>query len=255
MPTCSCPHCGRSGIPFEMHEAHSRLQCAKCDGFFTPLGGPVQTPRRQASPGTIRFACPTCRATLNAPLNSAERQVSCPKCKRALIVPKPPSPKPAPVAATGVLLADDEIGFSPNIEPPDVRGSPAIAESVNSPSATAHKPGYEETPRPGKVLTIGILLIVAGGVAILGFLGNLILVPIFALVWPGTYYALVTGILAIIKGCRLVAGNARAARSSTVMSVLMIVNIINCNVVCLVLGIICLVFSSDSEVKRYFHGH
>ena len=44
MPTCSCPHCGRTGIPFEMREAHSVLECAKCGGFFTPLGGPV-TPR------------------------------------------------------------------------------------------------------------------------------------------------------------------------------------------------------------------
>lgn len=45
MPSCSCPHCGRKNIPFEMHEAESVLQCAKCNGFFTPLGGKVEYPK------------------------------------------------------------------------------------------------------------------------------------------------------------------------------------------------------------------
>jgi hypothetical protein len=39
--TCSCPHCGRAGIPFEMHEAHTVCECARCGGKFTPLGGAV----------------------------------------------------------------------------------------------------------------------------------------------------------------------------------------------------------------------
>src|SRR5260370_5152004 len=44
MPVCSCPHCGRKNIPFEMHEAESPVQCAKCDGLFTPLGGKLESP-------------------------------------------------------------------------------------------------------------------------------------------------------------------------------------------------------------------
>jgi len=39
MPFCSCPHCGRTNIRFEMHEAECAVQCAKCNGFFSPLCG------------------------------------------------------------------------------------------------------------------------------------------------------------------------------------------------------------------------
>lgn len=41
MPFTSCPHCGRKQIPFELHEAHTVLVCARCDGRFTPIGGAV----------------------------------------------------------------------------------------------------------------------------------------------------------------------------------------------------------------------
>jgi hypothetical protein len=41
MLTCSCPHCGRRDISFEIHEAHTVYECAQCGGKFTPLGGAV----------------------------------------------------------------------------------------------------------------------------------------------------------------------------------------------------------------------
>src|SRR5437868_4782731 len=40
MPTVNCPHCGRA-IPFELHELDMVIECARCDGRFTPGGGPV----------------------------------------------------------------------------------------------------------------------------------------------------------------------------------------------------------------------
>lgn len=41
-PSCSCPHCGRTGIPFKPADAHTVFECAKCGGKFTPMGGAVQ---------------------------------------------------------------------------------------------------------------------------------------------------------------------------------------------------------------------
>jgi hypothetical protein len=41
MPSTNCPHCGRTGIPFELHEAHTVFECAKCGGKFTPMDGAV----------------------------------------------------------------------------------------------------------------------------------------------------------------------------------------------------------------------
>jgi hypothetical protein len=68
MPFCSCPHCGRTGIPFELHEAHTVLTCAKCEGRFTPAGGAVveapvryEAPVRQESP-QFGFQCPFCKS-------------------------------------------------------------------------------------------------------------------------------------------------------------------------------------------------
>jgi hypothetical protein len=40
-PTCSCPHCGRQDIPFAVQEANTVFQCAKCGGYFTPMGGAI----------------------------------------------------------------------------------------------------------------------------------------------------------------------------------------------------------------------
>src|SRR5438093_12492557 len=47
---CSCPHCGRTGIPFELSDAHTVFECRQCGGKFTPLDGAVAEASEEESP-------------------------------------------------------------------------------------------------------------------------------------------------------------------------------------------------------------
>ena len=55
MPTCSCPHCGRTGIPFELAQSYTEFECAKCGGRFTPMGGAVPSAREPLPPPIRRL--------------------------------------------------------------------------------------------------------------------------------------------------------------------------------------------------------
>lgn len=119
---------------------------------------------------------------------------------------------------------------------------------------------FPPAERPGKVQAIGILnvidgvlnllwsptlafIILSAGVATLG-LGCLFL-PLAAL-------PMVTGILALISGLRLLNDRERRARPDTGIAVLQIVNVLSGNVISLGIGIAALVLYSDPEVKDYF---
>jgi hypothetical protein len=65
-------------------------------------------------------------------------------------------------------------------------------------------------------------------------------------------YSLIIGIIAIVKGAKLLGRQAQSESPPTTMAVLQIVNIICCDWLNLVAGIIELVFLSDPEVKAYY---
>jgi hypothetical protein len=69
--------------------------------------------------------------------------------------------------------------------------------------------------------------------------------------WPGFYYSIVVGILAIVKGSSLLGANARSIPPPTGIAVMLIINIINADVIGMTLGILILVFSADEEVINY----
>ena len=65
-------------------------------------------------------------------------------------------------------------------------------------------------------------------------------------------YSLVLGIMAIMKGGQMLGSNpAPAFASARAIAIMQIVNIINCDVVNLTLGIITLVFLNDPEVREH----
>jgi hypothetical protein len=109
-------------------------------------------------------------------------------------------------------------------------------------------------PRPGKVQGIGIMALIGGILATLLFLGLAGGSGLACCLWPGTYYSLVVGILAIIKGSAILGSNARSVAPPVYIGVMMIINIINGDLVNLVLGILILVFCGDEEVKEYLRG-
>jgi uncharacterized protein YjiS (DUF1127 family) len=71
--------------------------------------------------------------------------------------------------------------------------------------------------------------------------------------WPGPYFSLVLGIMAIIKGSQLLGRHAHRQPPPNSIAIMQIINIINCDWINMTLGIISLVFLSDEEVKDYFY--
>src|SRR5690348_13603878 len=71
----------------------------------------------------IRFACPKCKATIQAPDNKVGAKAPCPKCGQRLQVPAPPASKtllgealPASQAPAGKTVVGDMVFNSPSLE-------------------------------------------------------------------------------------------------------------------------------------------
>ena len=75
-------------------------------------------------------------------------------------------------------------------------------------------------------------------------------IGVFLMILP--VYALIFGIMAIIRGSQMLGSNPMPAfKSAKAIAIMQIVNIICCDFTNLVLGIINLVFLNDPEVKDY----
>lgn len=116
----------------------------------------------------IKFSCPQCQKSLNAPDAKAGAQVACPGCKNPLVVPKPVPPPPRAAV--------------PPVPPP------AATEDLQATSADKPKKGssplepvlrtWGTLPTPAKIGAAGGLLFVfvmcCGGLAFIGsrFIGG-----------------------------------------------------------------------------------
>jgi hypothetical protein len=108
--------------------------------------------------------------------------------------------------------------------------------------------------RPGKVQAIAILTLIGGIYALVHALAAVGVSVGWCCLWPGVYYGLVLGIMAIIKGSSLLGQNAASNPPPTGIAIMMIINIINGDIVNCVMGVLNLVFCGDPEVKGYFKG-
>jgi hypothetical protein len=110
-------------------------------------------------------------------------------------------------------------------------------------------PPVARTGPPGKVQAIGIMTLVGGILALLTCFGIALGTMFIYIPW---IYSLILGIMAIMKGSQMLGSNpAPAFASARTIAIMQIVNIINCDVINLTLGIITLVFLNDPEVKDW----
>jgi len=110
-------------------------------------------------------------------------------------------------------------------------------------------------PKPGYVQAIAIMCLVDGILSILGgVIGAVVLVCglITICCVPIAIYSIVLGILEIIYATQVLPDPIRAARPANYVAIMQIVNIINCDVISVTVGIVSLVFYSDPKVKEYF---
>ena len=90
----------------------------------------------------------------------------------------------------------------------------------------------------------GIYALVQVALMVLGSTG-------FCCLWPGTYFALVWGIMAIIRGAAITNDTDRGEAPRALL-ICQIITIINFDVVNMILGILGLVFLNEPDVDRYF---
>jgi hypothetical protein len=95
-------------------------------------------------------------------------------------------------------------------------------------------------------------MLLGGGVWAIcwNLLAALFFFPFFC-VWPGFYFGIVWGILAIIRGAGLLGDNWRR-NHPRLLVILQIVQIVNLDVVNITLGIIGLVFLNDGRIGPAF---
>ncbi len=126
-------------------------------------------------------------------------------------------------------------------------------ETDNSP-AIQRAPHQEMVPgeqlkKPGKVVAISIMTLVGG---ILATISCAVWAVSTLGLWIPWIYSLVLGIMAIVKGSKMLGSNpAPTVATAKSIAIMQIINIINCDVPNLVMGIITLVFLNDEEVKNW----
>ena len=128
---------------------------------------------------------------------------------------------------------------------------PSAPPTIPAAAPVAAAPPGGQPIKPGKIQAISIMTLVGGIVAIL----NCLWVGLASVgIWIPWIYSLILGIMATIKGSQMLGSNpAPAFASAKTIAIMQIVNIINCDVPNLVMGIINLVFLNDPEVKDYLH--
>ncbi|OAI41045.1 hypothetical protein AYO40_03945 [Planctomycetaceae bacterium SCGC AG-212-D15] len=182
-------------------------------------------------------SCPSCQRQLRVPEQLLNQRVKCPSCGTLFDASSPAPPEPATVASV-----------PPPPPPPPPEPAPVVLQEVVPPlprlGTTAE--------RPGKVQAIGIMTLIGGILAVLNFLFWSLGSGFACCLWPGVYYSLVLGIMAIIKGSALIGSNAHLETPPQAIAIMQIINIINVDVPNCVMGILTLVFLNEAEVQAFF---
>jgi predicted Zn finger-like uncharacterized protein len=194
---------------------------------------------------SLQISCPSCQRTLRVPESLLGQAVKCPSCSHTFTAPE--------------HVEDEAPSRRPDSPPPQDKFGDAPVPSKRRPRDEADDEDDYEPPfrgsrrrdeKPGKVQAIAIMTLIGGILATLT--GVAFMATIYGLCWPGTYYSLVMGIMAIVKASQLLGDRASSQALPSGIAIMQIVNIVNCDFVNLTLGIINLVFLSDREVKAFF---
>lgn len=186
------------------------------------------------------ISCPDCQRSLRVPEDLLGQAVKCPNCSHTFVAPDDAEAIPCRPAEP-----------APKVDYAEPRPSRRPAHDE------VGEDEYDRTPRrpqakPGKVQAVAAMVLVGGIVACVFALGSILVTGFACCLWPGAYYSLVMGIMAIVRGSNLLGDKAYRQTPPQGIAIMMLINIINADPVNLTLGILVLVFLSDPEVKAYF---
>jgi hypothetical protein len=197
------------------------------------------------------ITCPECRKHLQVPEDLLSKTVQCPECKHifSAAAPDADDSDAETTAAEPVASKEPEWDKRSKSSEPKKKSRDDYSDEDDVDIEMYRRRRHDQ--KPGKVTAIGVMALVGGILGILLALGYAGGSAGFCCLWPGTYYSLIMGIMAITRGSALLSADASRQTPPTGIAVMMIINIINADVVNCVLGIIMLVFCSDDEVKDY----
>jgi hypothetical protein len=193
------------------------------------------------------LACSACGRSLHVPDDLRGQAVKCPACHHTFLAPGPGS-EVGSIPPAGSAY-EDAPTRRPVLRPdPDVYDAPSRYADVPEGSYQDAPPGGYE--KPGKVQAVALMTLAGGIIALLW--GTAFAASCILLIWPGTYYSFVLGIMAVVQASALMGDAARYQKPPQAIAIMQIINILNGDFINLTLGIITLVFLNDPEVKAYF---
>jgi GYF domain 2 len=110
------------------------------------------------------------------------------------------------------------------------------------------RPRRRTSEKPGQIQAVAIMMMVGGIFAIIVFLSYA--ATCFGLVWPGIYFELVVGIMAIVRAANMLGRDDQGPPKT--LAILQIICIINLDIINCVLGIVSLVMLNDPQVQSYY---
>jgi len=198
--------------------------------------------------------CPSCARKLRLPEDLLNVEVQCPGCGTVFTGAEAEAPEPTAAPVEDHLETVEE-------EPPAKVRLPARRRSreLEDEDEDEDEDDYEDRPRrrrgpdkPSKVQAIAIMVLVGGILAAIE--GGCLALSCYGLLWPGTYYSLVIGIMAIVEGTKLLGPEGHWRPPPKLFAILLVVNILNANIADCVMGIVSLVFLNEPEVQDYYRG-
>jgi hypothetical protein len=191
--------------------------------------------------------CPACERRLNVPDALVGEAVKCPTCGETFTADlDSPPPRPAEEEQAPLRLKEED--------EPAPRRRPPERDREDEPDEFPSPRRRRRPDKPGQITALGVMMLVGGIFGVLLFLGVPLASGGLCCMWPGTYYSLVMGILAIIKGAQLLGDDAHRMPPPRTTAVLMIINIVTGDVPNLAMGIVCLCLLNDPEVEKFFRG-
>jgi hypothetical protein len=193
--------------------------------------------------------CPACERRLNVPEALVGEAVKCPTCGETFTADlDSPPPRREELDKAPLRLKEEDEPAPRRRRPPDRDGEDDERDDVRRPRPRRGR------AKPSQISALGVMMLIGGIFGVLIFLGMPLASGGLCCLWPGTYYSLVMGILAIVKGSQLLGDDAHRMPPPRTTAVLMIINIVTGDVPNLAMGIVCLCLLNDPEVESFFRG-
>jgi hypothetical protein len=266
----TCPGCE---TPFTVgdEKAGKSGKCPKCQSQFsipTEPNAPNEPPAPPPIPaatesGPVEIApCPGCGSRLMVEANDLGLDIECPNCKtqykaqRAGEVAAPPKKTSGSFERPSRRAAERE---DDEDERPSRRSS--RRDDDDDDDDYVRRSPSQSKAKPGALTAVAVMLLVGGILSCLVALGLMGYAGLFGIgtmgigliccLWPGMYFQLVFGIMAIVRSSQML-GKRDVKGPPKGMCIMQIICIVNGDITNCVLGIVGLVLLGQEDVRRWY---